>query len=391
MPFKSLAQEGYLHAHPEILGKEGLKEWDEATKGKHLPEHVTFHAEPIDEATAAKQFGAIGSTPAPAPAATSTPTGTMDEATAARQFGALGSTPPPSDKNPLTSFEPSKEEAAAHPYATALAQEGLTDLNEAEAKANFAKEHPIANTIGDVVSMGLPSAAAAVETAAKGLFEQGTKQVATSVLDASGKPIMKTVSTPSQIEQIGKTLLTHASKEGTFFKFPGGRLVEELVGAGVGLDTLKKFISNAVTFHAEPEDGANVVPDTAAKPAPADWVNESKVQAAMADAWKQAKNGLAEGHEEAGFAINGSPSAYAVMPHQQTNQDMKMTTVLQPNVAAEVHVHPNGSRPDPSDNDKEIANKHKIPVYTISQHGIFKYDPATKQTARLGDLKEFVK
>lgn len=40
MPFKSLAQEGFLHAHPEKLGKAGLKEWDAATKGKHLPEHV---------------------------------------------------------------------------------------------------------------------------------------------------------------------------------------------------------------------------------------------------------------------------------------------------------------------------------------------------------------
>lgn len=44
MPFKSLAQEGYMHEHPEVLGKEGLKEWDSATKGKHLPEHVSVHA-----------------------------------------------------------------------------------------------------------------------------------------------------------------------------------------------------------------------------------------------------------------------------------------------------------------------------------------------------------
>jgi hypothetical protein len=40
MPFKSQAQAGYLHSHPEILGKAGLKEWDAATAGKHLPEHV---------------------------------------------------------------------------------------------------------------------------------------------------------------------------------------------------------------------------------------------------------------------------------------------------------------------------------------------------------------
>jgi hypothetical protein len=39
-PFASLAQEGYMHAHPEKLGAKGLAEWDAATKGKHLPEHV---------------------------------------------------------------------------------------------------------------------------------------------------------------------------------------------------------------------------------------------------------------------------------------------------------------------------------------------------------------
>lgn len=39
-PFASIAQEGYMHAHPEILGKDALEEWDSATKGKKLPKHV---------------------------------------------------------------------------------------------------------------------------------------------------------------------------------------------------------------------------------------------------------------------------------------------------------------------------------------------------------------
>ena len=39
-PFASLAQEGYLHAHPEILGKEKLAEFDAATKGRKLPKRV---------------------------------------------------------------------------------------------------------------------------------------------------------------------------------------------------------------------------------------------------------------------------------------------------------------------------------------------------------------
>ena len=36
-PFASLAQEGYMHSHPEILGAKALKEWDKSTEGKKLP------------------------------------------------------------------------------------------------------------------------------------------------------------------------------------------------------------------------------------------------------------------------------------------------------------------------------------------------------------------
>jgi hypothetical protein len=39
-PFASRAQAGLMHTHPDILGPEKLKEWDAATKGKHLPKHV---------------------------------------------------------------------------------------------------------------------------------------------------------------------------------------------------------------------------------------------------------------------------------------------------------------------------------------------------------------
>jgi hypothetical protein len=39
-PFASLAQAGYMHSHPEVLGKDALDEWDSATKGKKLPKRV---------------------------------------------------------------------------------------------------------------------------------------------------------------------------------------------------------------------------------------------------------------------------------------------------------------------------------------------------------------
>ena len=39
-PFASLAQEGFLHAHPEKLGAKKLAEFDAATKGMKLPKRV---------------------------------------------------------------------------------------------------------------------------------------------------------------------------------------------------------------------------------------------------------------------------------------------------------------------------------------------------------------
>jgi hypothetical protein len=39
-PFASLAQEGFLHAHPEKLGAKKLAEFDAATKGMKLPKRA---------------------------------------------------------------------------------------------------------------------------------------------------------------------------------------------------------------------------------------------------------------------------------------------------------------------------------------------------------------
>lgn len=55
MPFKSLAQEGYLHAHPEILGKAKLAEFDAATKGKHLPERKSMAKTKVQKVSLGKK------------------------------------------------------------------------------------------------------------------------------------------------------------------------------------------------------------------------------------------------------------------------------------------------------------------------------------------------
>ena len=37
-PYKSLAQEGFFHTNPKMA--KYVKEWDKASKGKHLPKRV---------------------------------------------------------------------------------------------------------------------------------------------------------------------------------------------------------------------------------------------------------------------------------------------------------------------------------------------------------------
>lgn len=39
-PFLSTSQQKYMYAHPEILGKKGLKEWSSKTNFKSLPTKV---------------------------------------------------------------------------------------------------------------------------------------------------------------------------------------------------------------------------------------------------------------------------------------------------------------------------------------------------------------
>lgn len=45
MPYKSKAQEAYFNVHKKELEKQGVNvnEWNQASKGKKLPEHTPKH------------------------------------------------------------------------------------------------------------------------------------------------------------------------------------------------------------------------------------------------------------------------------------------------------------------------------------------------------------
>jgi hypothetical protein len=70
-----------------------------------------------------------------------------------------------------------------------------------------------------------------------------------------------------------------------------------------------------------------------------------------------------------------------------TNQRLSFSFAWSPNAIAIVHTHPNNASPEPQRNDLQIADKFGVPVFTITNRGMFVYDPVSKKTRKvLSDL-----
>ena len=50
------------------------------------------------------------------------------------------------------------------------------------------------------------------------------------------------------------------------------------------------------------------------------------------------------------------------------------------NIIAVVHTHPNGVDPKPAGDDLRLADRFGVPVFTITQRGMYVYDPDTRKT-----------
>lgn len=66
-----------------------------------------------------------------------------------------------------------------------------------------------------------------------------------------------------------------------------------------------------------------------------------------------------------------------------TNQYRSCTFILNPAAIAIVHTHPNSCNPKPAEQDKRVADKYRVPNFTITISGMYVYDPATKKTSKL--------
>lgn len=117
---------------------------------------------------------------------------------------------------------------------------------------------------------------------------------------------------------------------------------------------------------------------------PAPIYTDPTVIDAMTHIWRSTRNGTS-GHE-ASFTLDGSPDSYNVNfapVDREPGPNWRDRVQVGPNTFALFHVHPNEADPRPSDADMNIANAHGMKMYTISQQGLFQYDPSTKKTTQV--------
>ena len=66
-----------------------------------------------------------------------------------------------------------------------------------------------------------------------------------------------------------------------------------------------------------------------------------------------------------------------------TNEYKSFTFPWHPAAIAIVHTHPNASDPEPCGADLVAADKYRVPIFTITNRGMFVYDPGTRKISKV--------
>lgn len=106
-------------------------------------------------------------------------------------------------------------------------------------------------------------------------------------------------------------------------------------------------------------------------------------------AWRRSGNGSSS-VEGVVLILRGANLSYIPRELGATNEYKRFTFAWHPATIAIVHTHPNTSDPQPHDEDILAADKHRVPVFTITNRGMFVYDPGTKKISRVMDSLDWL-
>jgi hypothetical protein len=85
---------------------------------------------------------------------------------------------------------------------------------------------------------------------------------------------------------------------------------------------------------------------------------------------------------------DGSYRARALAPN---NEFDKLTFTWDATAIAIVHTHPTNCKPRPTSNDMELADGHRVPMFTITLDGMYMYDPNTKRITKVQENLDWLK
>lgn len=101
-------------------------------------------------------------------------------------------------------------------------------------------------------------------------------------------------------------------------------------------------------------------------------------------AWRRVGNGTLS-EESVVLILQMANGGYSARDLGQTHEHKQFTFRWHPATIAIVHTHPNSSSPKPQEEDLLVADKYRVPIFTITSRGMYVYDPTTRKITKLMD------
>jgi len=107
-------------------------------------------------------------------------------------------------------------------------------------------------------------------------------------------------------------------------------------------------------------------------------------------AWEYSRCGTAY-VEGLVFIFKNSDGSYRARALPPNNEFDKLTFKWDQDAIALVHTHPTNCNPRPTTNDMRIADKYRVPMFTITLDGMYMYDPNTKRITKVQENLDWLK
>jgi hypothetical protein len=109
---------------------------------------------------------------------------------------------------------------------------------------------------------------------------------------------------------------------------------------------------------------------------------DARIVKTFAETWQRAGGGTRK-VEAAVLIVRSADGSCKAVATEATNEYRRLTFRWQPGTIAIVHTHPNGDDPKPSLTDVALAERFRVPIFTLTLKGMFLYDPATRAVSRV--------